>query len=80
MDSCRCKFKLFEIRENCYKTKVYVFTAEYDSKIPEDKGFAKATPNGRLEMTIDSVHAQAFFKLGETYYFDASAVPAMPQG
>jgi hypothetical protein len=77
----RCKFRLTEIRSSAWgrnqpEQKVYVFTTQYDPSIPEDQRFCKATPNGKFEMTVDNPVAQAAFKLGHDYYFDAEECPS----
>jgi hypothetical protein len=73
----RCKFVLSEIREHSFNTgRTLVFSTQYDSTIPEDQRFAKATPNGRFEMYVDNPAALEQLKLGQAYYFDASPVPA----
>jgi hypothetical protein len=76
----RCKFRLTSIATTewapGYATKKYVFTTQYDSTIPEDQRFCKATPNGTIEMVIDNPVAQAAFVIGKDYYFDAVACAA----
>lgn len=80
MTTIRSKFRLTEIRTSAWgpqavpQTK-YIFTTQYDSTIPEDQRFCKATPNGTIEMIVDNPVAQAAFKLGHDYYFDAVPVP-----
>ena len=46
------------------------FTAQYDDTIPEDRRFARATPQGAFEMQVDNPAALARFELGKSYYFD----------
>lgn len=76
----RSKFRLTSIISTewspGYTSKKYVFETQYDSTIPEDQRFCKATPNGRIEMLIDNPVAQAAFVVGQDYYFDAAACPA----
>lgn len=43
---------------------------QYDSSIPEDQAFTKATPSGHIEMTIDNPAALAQLELGKAYYVD----------
>jgi len=44
----------------------------YDSNIPEDQRFAKATPSGEIKMYIDNPPAEQFFELGKPFYIDFS--------
>ena len=46
------------------------FHAEYDTAIPEDQRFQKATPTGEIKMQIDNPAALEFFKPGNAYYVD----------
>lgn len=72
----RCKFELSEIRSHAgYSAKTLVFAPRYDTSIPEDQRFYKATPSGRFEMLVDNPAALEEFKLGDSYYFDATPVP-----
>lgn len=48
-----------------------VFEAVYDLEIPEDRRFYKATPTGRLEMTVDN---PTLFEVGQHYYLDFTPV------
>jgi hypothetical protein len=50
----------------------YVFQASYDESIPEHQRFAKYTPSGRLEITVD--RPEISYDLGEYYYLDISPV------
>jgi hypothetical protein len=78
----RCKLRLDHIEHYEYSpgvfNKHYVFNAIYDDKIEEDRRFAKASPSGQFKIQIDNPTAQAAFKIGEYYYFDAVPVPAEP--
>lgn len=40
----------------------FVFVPNYDTSIPEDQRFSRATPNGRFEMTVDNPPVVAFLK------------------
>jgi hypothetical protein len=68
----RAKFKLVEMTHMDYSpdAKRLKFNAEYDTSIPEDQRFQKATPWGQFEMQCDNPAANAQFELGKTYYFD----------
>lgn len=45
-------------------------SAVHDNKTPENERFTKATPSGKLEMTIDNPSALDFFEKGKSYYAD----------
>ena len=69
----RAKFKFTGIQTGYNAdSRELTFTAQYDETIPEDKRFAKATPNGTFKMTCDNPAANAQFELGKQYYFDIS--------
>ncbi|MGH7132697.1 MAG: hypothetical protein ACREJO_12195 [Phycisphaerales bacterium] len=75
--SVRCKFQLAEVTEYPNGGKNYTFRPQYDTSIPEDQRFAKASPSGEFKIFVDNPTAQAQFKVGEFYYFDATpCVPA----
>jgi len=71
----RCKFQLSEV--HCFPSgsKKFIFTPQYDTTIPEDQRFAKASPSGRFEILVDNPIAQKEFEVGKYYYFDATQVP-----
>jgi hypothetical protein len=46
--------------------------AQYDTSIPEDQKFSKATPSGSLTMLVDNPSASAALELGKAYYIDIS--------
>lgn len=71
----RSKFTLTEVTQTRGTAKRLKFEATYDSTIPEDQRFQKATPYGQFEMTVDNPAALAQFELGKAYYFDATPVP-----
>jgi hypothetical protein len=56
--------------------KKLTFETRYDTTIPEDQRFQKATPSGSIEMQIDNPIALEQFKLGGDYYVDFTPVPA----
>jgi hypothetical protein len=45
-------------------------TPVYDTSIPEDQRFAKATPSGEFWMQVDNPSAAEALVLGKTYYID----------
>jgi hypothetical protein len=71
----RAKLQLTSIRELGHGQQSFGFEARYDPDIPEDQRFAKYTPTGSFQMTVDNPAAQAQFTKGEYYYFDISPVP-----
>ena len=68
----RAKFMLHEKTLLAYSPSAakLVFYPQYDTSIPEDQRFAKATPSGRFEMTVDNPAALDQFELGKAYYID----------
>lgn len=48
--------------------RVYEFTAVYDTTIPEDQRYAKATPSASLKITVDNPDVK--FDYGTSYYID----------
>lgn len=53
-------------------SKVAHFDTVYDSSIPEDMAFCKATPSGHIEMQITNPAALAQLIPGKQYYVDFS--------
>lgn len=43
-----------------------------DNGIEENARFARYTPSGKVELTVDNPPAQEFFELGKAYYLDFS--------
>lgn len=75
----RARFVLQTIKEMKWReedagSKTLVFQAQYDTTIPEQARFAKATPCGSLEMQVDNPAALEQFKLGKAYYLDFTPV------
>lgn len=68
----RCKFTLSSITRYPYGGATYTFNPQYDTSIPEDQRFAKASPSGEFRILIDNPAAQEMFELGKAYYFDAT--------
>lgn len=50
----------------------YRFQPMYDTSVPEDQRYAKYTPAGSLEITVDNPAVQ--FELGQEYYLDFTKV------
>ncbi len=72
----RAKFQVSSITKHSYgpATTILLYAQCADS-IEENKRFAKYTPSGRLELTVDNPPAQEFFELGKSYYLDFTEVP-----
>jgi hypothetical protein len=49
-------------------SRTYLFQAAYDPDVPEDQRYAKYTPSGSLEITVDN--PAVTFELGRHYYLD----------
>lgn len=75
--SVRAKIQLQSVTEHSWNpsSKVLKFGAQYDTSIPEDQRFCKATPNATFEMQVDNPAALEQFKLGEFYYVDFTPAP-----
>jgi len=77
--SIRAKMRLQSIVTNqhtpTYATKSAKFSAVYDSTLPEDQKFQKATPFANAEFQIDNPPAIDQLVPGQDYYFDISPVP-----
>jgi hypothetical protein len=74
----RAKFTLASITHHMWsgESKTLRFQAQYDTSIPEDQRFQKATPSGHFEMQCDNPAALAQLEMGKAYYFDIT--PADP--
>jgi hypothetical protein len=71
----RAKFKCISETKSAYGqagSRTVRFQAMYDASLPEDQRFAKATPSGSVEITVDNPAAQ--FELGADYYLDFTKV------
>jgi hypothetical protein len=76
MKMVRCKFRLAEVTSYSHGGgQSFIFRPEYDTSIPEDQRFAKASPSGEFKIYVDNPVAQEQFKVGSYYYFDAIPVP-----
>lgn len=67
----RAKFKVNSKTETDWGGVPITMSAVIDTP-GEDSIFHKATPNGRLEMTILNPHASRYFVAGHKYYLDFS--------
>lgn len=72
MEKTRCKFLVTAItRTNWSPTGATLkLDTVYDSTIPEDQRFAKATPSGHIEISVDNPAAVEFLELGKAFYVD----------
>lgn len=48
--------------------RTYRFMAQYDTSVPEDQRYAKATPSGSLTIAVDN--PAVTFEPGKSYYLD----------
>lgn len=65
----------FTERAQGYGSGTVRLETQYDSTIPEDQRFCKATPAGHIEMWIDNPAAIEQLKLGGKFYVDFTPVP-----
>lgn len=72
----RCKMQLTEVHQFTGGYRKFIFSAVYDPSIPEDKLFAKASPSGKFEITVNNQNVD--YEVGKYYYFDSTPVPAPP--
>ena len=68
--SVRAKFRLSAVTFNEGGSRTYKFTTDYDSDIPEDQRFQKATPWGEITMNVDNPAVFDHFEIGKSYYAD----------
>lgn len=70
MACVRAKFQCCAITHISYNTgtTIYKFSAMYDPNLPEDQRYAKYTPAGSVEITVDNPGVA--FDLGKSYYLD----------
>lgn len=75
----RAKMQLMCITETKWGagegSKVLRFQSQYDTSIPEDQRFQKATPSATADFQIDNPAALEQFTPGKAYYLDFSPVP-----
>lgn len=73
----RAKMQCHAVEPYGQSTKVTLFCV-YEGALgdnEENRRFFLASPNGRLEMTIDNPGAAVQFKQGRYYYLDMSEAP-----
>ncbi len=66
----RAKFTCTSLTKHAWPGTTVVLAPVYDTTIPADQRFAKATPSGKLEMHVDNPQAESQFELGEAYHLD----------
>lgn len=71
----RAKFRVQSVTTHDWnrETKTVKLAAVYGGS-EENQSFAKATPNGVIEMQIDNPPAAEVFELGREFYVDFTAV------
>lgn len=76
--SVRAKFQVSSIKSFAWnpQSKEITLTPQYDTSIPEDRRFAKATPSGSLTMAVDNPAASDQLELGKFFYLDFTPVEA----
>ncbi len=79
MSTVRAKFAVTQIIKTVvapnYPEQVkIVLEPRYDQKVAEDVSFCKATPSGRMEMTIDNPIAIERMPIGQQFYVDFTPV------
>ena len=73
----RAKFTLQSVKTYGGEGRELQFYAQYDTTIPEDQRFAKASPSGNMTIAIDNPAALAMFegKIGKAFYLDMVEAP-----
>jgi hypothetical protein len=74
----RAKFQVQELTKMAWgqeRAKLSAVPFNKDKPEGEDSTFAKATPNGSMEIYIDNPGAQGFLKPGSYYYLDFTESP-----
>jgi hypothetical protein len=66
----RGKFQVTKIAKTSFGSTEITLSPNYDNTIPEDQKYAKATPSGTIQMTVDNPPAVEYLNLGEYFYVD----------
>lgn len=66
----RARFSVQQVTDNGYSDIVTMGAVYCGDKNSEDNTFAKATPNGKLEITIDNPELRGKIKPGQKFYLD----------
>ena len=74
----RCKMKVVERKDQMWYSSEKPMTAVVLTAVSgeENKTWAKYTPGGKIELSIDNSDAYSYFELGKTYFVDFSEAPA----
>ena len=70
----RGKFQVTKIAKTSYGSTEITLTPNYDSSIPEDRKYAKSTPSGTIQLSVDNPPAVEYLALGEFVYVDFTKV------
>lgn len=68
--SVRAKFTVLSHKKYSYGHTEVALSPQYDTTIPEDQRFAKATPQGSISLTIDNPAAVEELAIGKAFYVD----------
>jgi len=71
----RGKFRVNSIMDHGSDVKTLKLGCVYDSTIPEDKAFQKATPWGEISMDIGNPAALEQLQIGAYVYVDFTVIP-----
>lgn len=72
----RAMFQLVSIKHHMWGSgREFTFSANYDTTIPEENRFFKASPSGQLVISVDNEAVFPQFTLGKKYYLDFNQVP-----
>ena len=73
----RGKFHISKVASVAWSptAKEITLQAIYDTSIPENERFSRATPSGSITMTVDNPPASDELALGKYFYVDFSEVP-----
>jgi len=69
----RAKMVVDTVTKNRYGQEVVKFFCQYSDN-PEDNSFAKTTPSGSMELTIDNEALHGTFSPGGAFYVDLTSV------
>lgn len=68
--SIRAKFTVTSVTDSGNGGKQVVLSPQYDTSIPEDQRFQKATPSGEFRMQVDNPAAASQLTQGKAFYID----------
>lgn len=75
----RAKFRVTKVAKTVYGAAAgqmeVTLAPEYDTTIPEDARFSKATPSGTIQLFVDNPLASDYLELGKYFYIDFTEVP-----